>query len=465
MNENRLHFVPIAELSRRIRTGDLSPVELTRSCLDRIEALDGKLGAFRLRCPERALAAARRAESAAAADRGPLHGIPFVAKDLFDVRGLPTTAGTRLLADNIAAEDSEVVARLEAAGMILLGKTNTVQLAYGGAGVNNDHGTPRNPWCDEHRLPGGSSSGTAVALAAGMAPAGLGTDTGGSVRIPASFCNLTGLKTTVGRVGRSGVYPLSFTLDSVGPLARSAEDTALLYESMQATHRVMDDLGSGVSGLRLAFAESVFWDDADGEVVDRVRATGPVFEELGARVDSIEFPEAREAQELNPRGLVIASEAYTQNRRLVEEHFDELDPVVASRMIQGRDTPAHEYLRAKLDREALAARTDEALGDVDALLCPTVMIPPPPVAGLLDDLDSYNRINLQCLRNTVIGNLLGLCGLSVPCGFTRDGLPVGLMIYGRAFQEQQVLRVGHAFQQATDWHRRTPEPEGFTARS
>jgi aspartyl-tRNA(Asn)/glutamyl-tRNA(Gln) amidotransferase subunit A len=457
MNENRLVFASIAELSRRIRAGDLAPVELTRSYLDRIEALDGKLGAFRLVCPERALAAARQAESAASTDRGALHGIPFVAKDLFDVRGLPTTAGTRLMADNIATEDSEVVARLEAAGMILLGKTNTVQFAYGGTGVNNDHGTPRNPWCDEHRLPGGSSSGSAVAVAAGMAPAGLGTDTGGSVRVPASFCNLTGLKTTVGRIDRSGVYPLSFSLDSVGPLARTAEDAALLYENMQSTHRVMDDLRLGVRGMRLAFAEAVFWDDADAEVVDTVRATKRVFEEFGARVDSIEFPEAREALDLNPRGLVIASEAYTQNRRFLEEHFDELDPVVASRMIQGRETPAHEYLRAKLDREALAARTDATLREVDALLCPTVMIPPPPVAELLVDLDSYNRINLQCLRNTVIGNLLGLCGLSVPCGFTRDGLPVGLMIYGRAFHEQQVLRVGHAFQQATDWHLRAPE--------
>jgi len=184
-----------------MRAGELSPVELTRSTLDRIAALDGKLGAFRLVCAERAIESAHAAETALrdGRDLGPLHGIPFVAKDLFDVAGLPTTAGTRLLADNVATRDSTAVSRLVARGMVLVGKTNTVQFAYGGAGVNHDHGTPHNPWHREPHLPGGSSSGTAVAIAAGMAPAGLGTDTGGSVRIPAAFCGITGLKTTVGR--------------------------------------------------------------------------------------------------------------------------------------------------------------------------------------------------------------------------------------------------------------------------
>ena len=205
---------------RDLRTGGLSPVELVERFLDRISALDPTLNAFRLVCPERALTQARAAEAAlkAGLSSGPLHGIPYAAKDLFDAQGLPTTAGCRLLADNIAVEDSVAIRRLTQAGMILLGKTNTVQFAYSGIGINHDHGTPHNPWHRVHHVPGGSSSGSGVAVAAGLVPMALGSDTGGSVRIPASLCGTTGLKTTVGRVSRAGVYPLSWSLDSVGPL-------------------------------------------------------------------------------------------------------------------------------------------------------------------------------------------------------------------------------------------------------
>ena len=235
MSVSEFHDQSITELDRRLRTRELTPVTLTEALLARIADLDGTLGALQLVPPDRALAAARDAESnlGAGNDLGPLHGIPYVAKDLFDVAGLPTTAGTRLLADNVVDADAAVVARLARAGMVLLGKTKTVQLAYGGAGLNHDLGTPHNPWHRVHHLPGGSSSGSAVAVAAGMTPAALGTDTGGSVLIPAALCGITGLKTTVGQVSHAGVYPLSFSLDSVGPLARSVEDGALLYQAMQ----------------------------------------------------------------------------------------------------------------------------------------------------------------------------------------------------------------------------------------
>ena len=471
MRATELHDRSVAELARLIREREISPVELARSFLERIDRLDGTLDSMRLVCPERALAEARAAESAilAGEQRGPLHGIPWVAKDLFDVGGLPTSAGTSLRADAIAGEDSTVVARLAAAGMVLLGKANTVQFAYGGAGINHDHGTPHNPWQAVHHLPGGSSSGSAVAVAAGLAPVGLGTDTGGSVRIPASFCGITGLKTTVGQVSRAGVYPLSWTLDSVGPLARTAEDAALVYRSIQGsdprdptthgrpTHDVTAGLHDGVRGMRIAFAESAFWDDADDEVVRAVRDCARVFAELGAPPGSIEFPEAGEALKLNPRAGVIAAEAYTLNRRYIDDHYDELDPFVAFRMIPGREAPAHEYLQATLDRKRLAARAAETLREVDALLCPTTMIPAPPVAEVDVDRETYAEVNVRCLRNTSIGNLLDLCGLSVPCGFTRAGLPIGLTIYGKPFQEELILRAGHAFQQATDWHRSRPD--------
>jgi aspartyl-tRNA(Asn)/glutamyl-tRNA(Gln) amidotransferase subunit A len=220
-----LHYLSVRELSRLIHRRDLSPIELWDHCLARADTFDPDLNAFRLIPGNRAGARARQTETALGRGEpaGPLHGIPYAVKDLIDVKGLPTTAGSSLLADNIAGADAAVVERLDAAGMVLMGKTNMVQFAYGGAGVNHDHGTPRNPWASEHHLPGGSSSGSAVAVAAGLVPAALGTDTGGSVRIPASLCGITGLKTTVGQVSRAGVYPLSKSLDSVGPLCRTVD--------------------------------------------------------------------------------------------------------------------------------------------------------------------------------------------------------------------------------------------------
>ena len=470
MSETPLHHRSIAELGRNFRDGGLSPVALTEHFLARLDRLEPRLKAFKLVCAERALAQAQAAESQlrAGIDLGPLHGIPYAAKDLYDVAGLPTMAGTRLLEDNIAERDCSTIARLTRAGMVLLGKTHTVQFAYGGAGVNHDHGTPHNPWSEIHCVPGGSSSGSGVAVAAGMAPMALGTDTGGSVRIPAALNGVTGLKTTVGRIGRGGVYPLSASLDSVGPLARTVEDAALIYTALQGeepddetTHgvkpvAVLGSLARGVTGLRLAIAEHTFFEDVDSEVEAAVRQAGRVLEGLGAKVERIPFTEAGEAAALNPRGLVIAAEAYAVNRRFVDNHFDQLDPVVAHRIVQGRDITAADYLNIVQAWRELRARMAVTFADVDALLVPTTMIPAKPLAQVDQDIESYSHHNVQYLRNTAIGNILGLCGLSVPCGFSSDGMPIGLMIYGKPFDEAMVLRVGHAYQQATGWHRKTP---------
>lgn len=478
MPDTEIHGQSITELGRRLRSGELSPVALAQTMLERIHALGDALGAFQLLCPDRALAAARAAGEnlAAGLDFGPLHGIPYAAKDLFDVHGLPTTAGTRLLGDNVASADAAVVARLARAGMVLLGKTKTVQFAYGGAGINRDLGTPHNPWARTHHLPGGSSSGSAVAVAAGLAPAALGSDTGGSVRIPAALCGITGLKTTVGQVSRAGVYPLSWSLDSVGPLTRSAEDAALLYQVMRGpdagddtTHGrplqdVMAHLGDGVKGLRIGIAETVFWDDAHPDVAAKVRAAAEVFAELGAHVYSVEFPAAADAVRLNPRGLVIAAEAYAVNRRFIDDHYDELDPVVASRMIKGREVMAADYLQTTLEWKRLRVEAVRQLMDLDAVLCPTTPIAACTLAEANSDMEVYSRKNLLYLRNTAIGNILDLCGLSVPCGFTKDGLPIGLMIYGRPFCEDMVLRIGHAYQQASEWHLQHPDLDWAIAR-
>ena len=468
--QSPIHYRSIVELGQAIRTGELTAAAVAERFLDRIDTLEPHLRAFTVVCRDRALAQAQAADAqlGAGIDLGPLHGIPYVAKDLYDVAGLPTTAGTRLLANNVPDADCTVVDRLTRAGMVLLGKTVTVQFAYGGAGINTDQGTPHNPWHPEPHLPGGSSSGTGVAVAAGMAPMGLGSDTGGSVRIPASMCGVTGLKTTVGRISRAGIHPLSHSLDSAGPLTRDSADAAMVYEAIQGhdpadpttrgqtPHDVTSGLGRGVADLTLGVPHAVFWEDCDAEVERLVRKAIAHIESLGAKVVDIEFEQAESARRLNPRGLVIAAEAYDVNRRLVDSSFDDLDPIVAFRIVKGRDIPAHEYLATVRAWEELRAETVAALDGIDGLLCPTVMVPPVPVADALASTEAYAERNLQTLRNTSIGNILALCGLSVPCGFTERGLPVGLMIYGKPFDEAPVLRIGDAYQQSTDWHRRHP---------
>ena len=466
-----LHYQSITELAALIRKGYITTIELVEHFISRINRLDDTLNAFRLRSMERALDRARVADKALAEgnDHSLLQGIPYAVKDLIDVNGLPTSAGARILEQQVATADAAVVRRLDQAGMILLGKTNTVQFAFSGVGINHDHGTPHNPWSKTHFLPGGSSSGSAVAVAAGLVPMALGTDTGGSVRVPAALCGTVGLKTTVGRISRAGVYPLSWSLDSIGILARSVEDAALVYQNIcgsdtnddttlgLAQQDVLKDLRASVKGKRLAFAETVFFDDIDSEVDTRVRDCGDVFEQLGAEVTRIEFPEAEQAKELNPGGVFIASEGYTLNKKWLEENFDQLDPVVAERMIMGKDITAATYLENTIASKRLRAKVYNVMEDLDALLVPTTCVPAKPVAEVDADMDTYLTNNAIYLRNTNIGNILKLCGLSVPCGFTAGGLPIGLLIYGKPFQEEVILNIGYAFQQHTDWHRHVPD--------
>jgi len=471
MGDTPLHYQTIAELSQGIRKGDVSIVELTEHLLNRIDKLDPTLNAYRLPCRERALEEAKAMEGLLRAgnDLGPLHGIPYGAKDLFDVKGLPTTAGSKLLEKNIASADAPVIRKLAQAGMVFIGKTNTVQMAYSGVGINHDHGTPHNPWHRTPHAPGGSSSGSGVAVASGMVPMALGSDTGGSVRIPAALCGIIGLKTTVGRVSRTGVYPLSWSMDSVGPLTRSAEDAALVYQAMHGfevkdetthgleLHDVLKNLKDGIHGVRLAFAETVFWDDIDPDIENAVRKCGNTFEDLGAYVESMNIPGVEAAWQLNRKGMIIVAEAYTNNRKLLEEQYDQLDPIVAIRMIKGKDVKAVDYLENVLEWRGLREEITDTLKDVDALIVPTTCIPARPVDAIDTDFEHYMKHNVLYLRNTSVGNILNLCGLSVPCGFTKDGLPIGLMIYGKPFQEDLVLRIGYAFQQAADWHRKTPD--------
>lgn len=456
-----------SELGGRIAAKEVSPVEVVTALLDRIERLEPRLHAFVGLTPERAIDEARRAEREIAGGtvRGPLHGVPYAVKDLFDVAGEATLAGTRLRTGHRADHDAFVVGRAADAGMVLVGKTHTVQFAYGGVGINHDLGTPHNPRFEEPHAPGGSSSGSGVAVAADLVPIALGTDTGGSVRTPAALCGVVGLKTTVGRVSRRGVYPLSRTCDSVGPLTRTVEDAALMYDVIHGPDPAGDpatagvdaagvasSLSRGLDGIRVAFGEGMLFDDVDDEIEHAVRRTADVFARLGCQVGTVEFTEAAEVMSGaadQQRALLFAAEACQVNRRYLDDHFDELDPVVSHRMIQGRTMGAVEYLDA-LDAWAAARdRMLDRLSDVDALLVPTTMRPARPVAEIDATPETYADFNGAYLRNTAVGNRLGLCGVSVPCGTTAVGAPIGLMIYAKPFREDIVLRVAHAYQTAS----------------
>jgi len=472
MDPNEIAYLPIREMGALLRKGALSPVALTETLLERIGALDGALNAFRMVMRDRALAEARAAETAlkAGADLGPLHGIPYGLKDLVDVKGYPTTAGWPKRENHRAGEDSSIVTRLARAGMVLLGKTNLVQFAYGGVGINHHHGTPRNPWNGrEHCVPGGSSSGSGVAVASGMCPMAIGTDTGGSVRIPSALNGTVGLKTTVGRVTRHGVFPLSPTLDSIGPLTRGVEDAALVYEALHGpdprdavtwpfpVHDVLRALHDGVKGMRVAIPQSVFWNDLDAEVEKAVRETARVFRDLGAQVSEIAFSEAEEASQNSPRGLVLAAEAYTANQEAVDTQGDTLDPVIAFRIAKGKEALAWEYIRGLQSWVPLRERALATLRDVDVMITPATAIPAKPVRTVDQSIESYSSHNLLFLRNSTLGNVLNLCAVTLPCGFTRDGMPIGLTLYSKPFDEGTALRAAQAYERATDWHKRRPE--------
>lgn len=461
-----IYFKSISELYKMIRKKTISPSELVKIFLDRIDSLNSRYRAYCYISRNTAIQQAIAAETSIykGYDLGLLHGIPYAAKDLYDVEGTPTTAGTHLLSDNIAKSDATVIKKLKKSGMILLGKTNTVQFAYGGVGINHDQGTPLNPWKKDPHVSGGSSSGSGVSVAAGLSTMALGTDTGGSVRIPAALCGITGFKPTTGRISRTGIYPLSSTMDSFGPLTRNVEDAAYIYDCLQgediddlSTHNlpkvdVLKSITKGIKGFKLAFANRVFWDDIDPDIEKAVRSTGAVFKELGANVDEIDFQVAQEAKNLNSKSLVISAEACMVNKKWLENHYEQLDPIVSKRMINGIKISAADYLNSAKKWKELQGKAIDALDHIDALLVPTTCIPALPLEDVDKDSDTYFYYNILYLRNTTIGNILNFCALSVPCGFTKKGLPIGLMIYGKPYHEDIVLRIGYAFQKITDWH-------------
>lgn len=464
-----LHWLSVTELARAIATRAVSPVEVVRAHLERIEAFDGKLRAFIALFADQALAAAKAAEVAVTNGEalGPLHGVPIGLKDLYDVQGVPTTGGSSFL-DRPAAEDSTVARRLREAGAILLGKLNLHEFAYGPEGINRTYGTSWNPWdATSHRLPGGSSSGSGVAVAAGLCPAAMGSDTGGSIRIPAALCGIVGLKPTYGRVSRAGVLPLAWSLDHAGPMTRTVADAALLlkvlagYDPRDPTTSVLPvadypaALEAPVKGLRVGLLREDFLATSDREVLGLVAAALKALEGLGCAIQEVSLPHTKYVPAASY--AIIAAEAMAFHEPLLKRHAAEYAPDVRQRLLTGQFLLATQYLKGQRVRRLLCRDVEEAFTRVDCLLAPTLPVAAPPLEAERVTINGEGHARRQAfLRYTRPFNLTGHPVVSVPCGFTGEGLPVGMQIVGRPFDEVTILRLAYAYEQATEWHRRRP---------
>jgi aspartyl-tRNA(Asn)/glutamyl-tRNA(Gln) amidotransferase subunit A len=465
-----LAWASMADLARMIATKEVSPVEVVRAHLDRITALDATLRAFITVCGDQALDAARAAETDLMAGKpvGPLHGVPWAPKDLYATRGVRTTGGSKILADAVPGADATVVARLAGAGAIVLGKLNMHEFAYGPEGLNAHYGDVRNPWdAAGHRIAGGSSSGSGAAVAAGLVPGSLGSDTGGSIRIPASLCGITGLKPTYGRVSRAGVLPLAWSMDHVGPMTRSARDSALMlgaiagYDPADATTSVLPvpsyvaALTGDVKGLRIGLLRAQFTDAAAPEVRAAVERAAKQLQEVGAVVDEVSLVQM--AHVAPASAAIVASEALAYHAPWMRERAQDYQPDVRERLRLGAFVSGAHYVRAQQLRALVRGEIDEALARRDVLLAPATPIAAPLVDERETTLgDGPSDVRAALLRFTRPFNFSGHPACAAPCGFTGGRLPIGLQVVGRPFDEATVLRVVDAYQRLTDWHTRRP---------
>jgi aspartyl-tRNA(Asn)/glutamyl-tRNA(Gln) amidotransferase subunit A len=448
-------YLTIRQAGAALRAGTLTSTALTEAVLARIEATEPAVNAYITVTADlaREQAATADAELAAGRDRGPLHGIPFALKDLFDTAGIPTTAGSGFLRDRVPSEDAFVVKRLHAAGVVLTGKLGLHEFAFGTTSTNEHFGPIRNPWNLDH-VPGGSSGGSGAAVAAGSCLGTLGTDTGGSIRMPAALCGVTGLMPSTGRVSRSGVFPLSQTLDHAGPLARTVEDCALILNAI-AGHDPDDplsvdrpvpdytrELGRDLRGLRVGVPRDPLWLGVDDEVAAACETALDVLRHLGATVEVVALPLMAKTGRLR----ISASEAAAFHREWLRQHLERYGEDVRSKIESGVPVLATEYIEDQQRLRALTEETRQVLATVDVLVSPTT----PTTAPTIEAGDPDSRL----ARYTRMYNITGIPAASIPCGFDARGLPIGLMVGGRHFDEVTVCRVAHAYEQATDWHTR-----------
>jgi aspartyl-tRNA(Asn)/glutamyl-tRNA(Gln) amidotransferase subunit A len=437
----------------------LSARELAEACYRQIERLNPQLNAFiTVIEPQAALAA----QTPASGERNgsALRGIPVAIKDLFDTAGIRTTAGSKFFAEYVPGEDAFVVEKLKQAGAVILGKTNTHEIALGVTGNNPHYGTARNPW-NPSRIPGGSSSGSAIAVATGMALGALGTDTGGSIRIPASLCGVVGFKPTFGRISLRGVFPLSWNLDHVGPLTKSVRDAALLLQIMAVydssdpasvkmlTGEYLRHLDDPVKGRKIVYGAGEFIDTSDAEVFKAVQSSRKIFESLGCNVGEIDVSWLKEAALANK--IMTQSDGAAVHRDRLKEHPEMFGEDIRRRLEDGAKTSSTEYILARRTQAEVRKRLELLFESYDFLITPTTPIAAPTVEGH-DAVEQAGRLT----RFTAPFNLAGLPALSIPCGFTKSGLPIGLQIVARAWGESKILNLGHAFEQATEWHKMQP---------
>lgn len=430
-----------ADLGRAIARGDVDPVTLAEAFLDKIAADDPDALIYARTTPTRAMA-----EATAARDRarsggrlGPLDGVPASWKDLFDTAGTATEAGTKLMAGRVPTNDAEVLRRATGAGMVCLGKTHMSEIAFSGLGVNPMTATSPNAGFPGH-APGGSSSGAAASVACGVAPIGMGTDTGGSVRVPSAWNDLVGMKTTHGVLPLDGAVPLASGFDTIGPLARTVEDAALGVAAMGGG--AADLAGASLSGVRFAVLDTIVQDGLAPEVASGFDRALDVFAKSGAVIDAVSAPELNAAFGL--AGPLYTAEAWSFWGPMIDTDPDAMWHHIRDRVSVGADVRAAEYLRAWADLRVLRDQWHGRVAGYDAVLCPSVAILPPPVDRLMDDGDFYKETNLLALRNTRVGNLMGLCGLSVPTGVRG----VGVLLNGAPNTDLRLLRIGAACERA-----------------
>jgi len=464
MPATELFYLTIAEAAVGMRRREYSPVDLTRACLERIQAIDGTLHSFITVTGDLARQQAERAEKelASGMDRGPLHGIPIALKDLYATKGIRTTCHSRVLENWVPDYDATAAAKLAAAGAVLLGKLGMHEFAFGGPSIDAPFPAVRNPWNVDH-IPGGSSSGSGAALAAGLCLGSLGSDTGGSVRHPASHCGIVGIKPTYGRVSRYGVVPLSWSLDHAGPMARTVKDCAILLQVVAgydgndpvSVNAPVPDfcagLGQNASGIRMGIPRAGWFDEGlgmDPETMTVFEEALKTFERLGAKlveIDGRPFGLARK-----PNQTILVCEAYAYHERQLQDAPERFGTSVRRRILEGAFLTAADYIQAQRARVALNGAIRANFDRVDVFVAPTMARPPETFAAL--DPDEANRRP----NFTNPFNLIGLPAISIPCGFTSDGLPVGLQIAGHVFEEARLLAIAHAYEQATPWHERRP---------
>lgn len=454
----------IKNIGKQLSQQQYSSLELANTYLERIQKFDKQLNAYTYVDPDSVIQQAKAADMRRVSGYllGPLDGIPIAVKDMCDIAGQATTCGSLTMADNISNHTSTVVKRLQQAGMIILGKLNMVEFAFGGWGTNSQCGTPQNPWdLETHRVAGGSSSGSSVAVAAGLAPAAIGTDTGGSVRIPSSFVGITGLKTTRSVISRAHIKALSPTLDTVGPMTRSVEDAALLMQAIagpdlldpETLSRQLTDYSASsnkdLSGVHISLLEDEHYPDYIQADVARVfQESIGILRELGATVVTRKFP-FRFEELVVRNGIIITAEAWQLYGHLAEDPNTPMDEVIRSRILKGAKISSAEYINALNHHKETRKKWQNWMQNSDALITPTVPVCAPP----LSEIDEDSMIVATFTRGC---NYMGACGLSLPAGFSANKLPIGVQLLAKPFDENTLLRIGSAFQLATNWHEYNP---------